>query len=55
MFFNKIEQGLCGVVSDLDVVKACEDIQVPRMIISKEEFIMSHVSWPMKRLEKWSP
>ena len=44
IFFNKIKQGLVGVASDLDITKACKAIQVPGMIISKEEF-MSHVSW----------
>ena len=48
-------QGLGGVVSDLDVMKACKAIQIPGMIISKDEIIMSHVSWwPMRWLEKWS-
>ena len=40
-------------MSDLDVAKACKAIQVPGMIISQDEFIMSHVSWwPMRRPEK---
>ena len=42
---DKIEQGLGAVVSDLDVAKACKAIQVPRMIISKDKIINSHVSW----------
>ena len=42
-------------MSDLDVAKACKAIQVPGMIISQDEFIMSHVSWwPMRRPEKQS-
>ena len=40
-------------MSDLDVVKACEAIQVPGMKISKEKIINSHVSWwPMRGPEK---
>ena len=55
IYFDKIEQGLGGVASDLDVAKVCEAIQVPRMIISKEEIIMSHVSqWPMRGPERRS-
>ena len=42
--FNKIEQGCSSIMSDLDVVKACEVIQIPGKIMSKWEIIMSHVS-----------
>ena len=53
IFFNIIKQGLGGVASDLDITKACKVIPIPGMIISKDEFIMSHVSWwPMRWLEK---
>ena len=52
--FKKIEQSSGGVASDHDVTKAHMAIQVPEMIISKEEIINSHVSWwPMRRPEKW--
>ena len=54
--FNKIKQGCSGIVSDLDVTKACEVIQIPGMIMSKQEIIMSHVSqWPMRGLEMQLP
>ena len=43
--FNKIEQGFIGIMSDLDVVKACKVMQIPGMIISMWEMIMSHVFW----------
>ena len=43
--FNKIKQGFSGIMSDLDVAKACEVIQIPGMIMSKWEIIMSHVFW----------
>ena len=50
-----MEQGLGGVASDLDITKACKAIQITGMIISEDEFIMSHVSWwPMRRPEKRS-
>ena len=53
--FDKIEQGLGGVASELDVTKVWEVIQVPGMIISKDEIINSHVSWwPMRGAEKQS-
>ena len=42
-------------MSELNVVKACEAIQVPGMIIIKDEIIISHVSWwPMRWPEKQS-
>ena len=43
--FNKIKQGFSCIMSDLDIMKACKVIQIPRMIMSKWEIIMSHVSW----------
>ena len=42
--FNKIKQGCCGITNDLDVAKACKIIQIPEMITSKREIIMTHVS-----------
>ena len=40
-------------MSDLDVVKACEAILVPGMIINKDKIIMSHVSqWPNEKARK---
>ena len=45
IFFNKIEQGLGSLASDLDIAKACKAIQILGIIISKWELIMSHVSW----------
>ena len=45
IFFNKIEQGFGSVESYLDIARACKAIQIPGMIISKWEIIMSHVPW----------
>ena len=45
IFLNKIEQGSDSLLSDLDIAKACEAIQIPGMLSSKWEIIMSHVSW----------
>ena len=42
--FNKIEQGFSSITSDLDIMKACEVIQIPGMIMGNWEIIMSHVS-----------
>ena len=56
IFFNKMEQGLGRAASDLDVAKACKAIQIPGMLISEDEIIMSHVFWwPMRRLKRQSP
>ena len=46
--FNKIEQVSSGIMNDLDGTKACEVIQIPGMIMSKWEIIMSHVSEGLK-------
>ena len=43
-------------MSDLDVAKVCEAIQILGMLISEDEIIMSHVSWwPMRKLKRWLP
>ena len=47
----KIKQGLSYILGDLFITKHAR-LEIPKMIISRGEFIISHKSWgPIKRQE----